>query len=67
MKSISFYLERFQRHGVLKNVQLCGPRWHERSQTVRTDRQTATLEVWGGGGRGNQTPTASPEATAIGW
>jgi len=25
----------------------------------------ATLEVWGG--RGNQTPAASPEATAIGW
>jgi len=23
--------------------------WHERSQTVRTERQVATLEVWGGG------------------
>jgi len=34
---------------------------------VRTERQTATLEVWGGGGRGNQTPTASPEAMAISW
>jgi len=35
---------------------------------VQTKRQTATLEVWGGGGRGNQTPTASAsEATAIGW
>jgi len=34
---------------------------------VGTERQTATLEVWGRGGRGNQTPTASPEATAIGW
>jgi len=40
-------------------------RWHERSQTVRTERQTATLEVWGG--RDKQTPTASPEAMAIGW
>jgi len=39
--------------------------WHDRSQTVCTERQTATLEVWGG--RGNQTPTASPEATAVGW
>jgi len=25
-------------------------RWHERSQTVRTERETATLEVWGGAG-----------------
>jgi len=30
-----------------------------------TSRQMATLEVLGG--RGNQTPTVSPEATAIGW
>jgi len=42
-------------------------RWHERSQIVQTERQMATLEVWGGGGRGDQTPTASPEAMAIGW
>jgi len=33
-----------------------------------TERQTATLEVWGGRGgrRGNKTPTSSPEATAVG-
>ena len=28
-----------------------------------TERQTAALQVWGVGGRGNQTTTASPEAT----
>ena len=36
-----------------------------RGVKLRTERQMATLEVWGG--RGNQTPAASPEATAIGW
>ena len=60
-----FILNVFKYTVCWKMYNFFGPLWHERSQTVRTERQTTTLEVWGR--RGNQTLTASLEATAIGW